>query len=118
MQTTQFETVWSGNTWRTYPAPELGTTAMVRTDPRQKETTVSGRKLVAAVNRQVVRASFTAEWRSAHQLARFAGMTVQGVRRHLKDALDDGVAESRVVKAVRSWGRSERQYRVPQQERG
>ncbi|CAB4192200.1 hypothetical protein UFOVP1236_16 [uncultured Caudovirales phage] len=116
MQNTEFETVWSGNTWRTYPRPELGTTAMVRTDPRQKETTVNGRKLVAAVNRQVVRAAFTSEWRSANQLARFAGMTVQGVRRHLRDALNDGVCECRVVPAVRSWGRSERQYRVPQVE--
>ena len=114
MQNTEFTTVWSGNTWRTYPQPELGTTAMVRTDPRQKETTISGRKLVAAVNRQVVRASFTDEWQSVRTLARFAGMTVQGVRRHLREAINDGVAECRVIKAVRSWGRSESQYRIPQ----
>jgi hypothetical protein len=116
MQTTEFETVWSGNTWRTYPAPELGTTAMVRTDPRQKETTVNGRKIVAAVNRQVVRSAFTAEWQSMQQLARFAGMTVQGVRSHVGAALADGVCESRVAKSEGRWGGSARQFRVPQQE--
>ena len=62
----------------------------------------------------MVRASFTDEWQSVRTLARFAGMTVQGVRRHLREAINDGAAECRMVKSVRPWGRSEGQYRVPQ----
>jgi predicted ArsR family transcriptional regulator len=64
------------------------------------------------VNRRVLRAVFTEDWQSVSQLAEAASMTPQGVRVHIREALRDGVCESRLVKSTKQWGRSEQQYRV------
>ena len=77
----------------------------------QKPTTMHGRATVAAMNRAKVRAAFNYDWQTANQLAARANMTVQGVRRHLKEALADGIAEYTVVTSTRARGRSERHFR-------
>jgi len=104
--------VWTGASWRDDPQPQLGPLAAVRTDPRQKPTGRWGRAQVVKVNRRVLRAVFTEDWQSVSQLAEAASMTPQGVRVHIREALRDGVCESRLVKSTKQWGRSEQQYRV------
>ena len=110
--TADYETVWTGASWREDPQPHLGPPLVIRTDPRQKPTGRSGRALVVDVNRRVLRAAFTSEWQSVSQLATVSSMTPQGVRVHIRDAVIDGVCESQLVKSKTQWGRSERQYRV------
>ena len=110
--TADYETVWTGASWREDPQPQLGPPLVIRTDPRQKPTGRFGRALVVDVNRRVLRAAFTAQWQSVSQLAKVSSMTPQGVRVHIRQAMNDGVCESRFVKSKTQWGRSERQYRV------
>ena len=112
VRTCDYETVWTGASWRDDPQPQLGPPVVIRTDPRQKPTSMSGRALLAETNRACVRASFTEQWQSVSQLADTASMTPQGIRVHIRQALMDGVCESRRVKLKTQWGRSERQYRV------
>ena len=115
----QYETVWSGAHWRTYPQPVLAASHDVPKDARAslsfgaegKATTAFGRALVVTVNREKARAAFTDDWQTANQLADRVGMSVQGVRRHLRDALNDGIAEAQVFASRLAFGRSERRYR-------
>ena len=106
----ELETVWSGSTWRTYPQPIVAEPRKLGLFP-DKPTRNEGRATVAAMNRAKVRTAFTWEWQTANQLAARANMTVQGVRRHLKEALADGIAEYTVVTSTRARGRSERHFR-------
>ena len=111
-RTPEYETVWTGASWRDDPQPYLGPPVVIRTDPRQKPTGRFGRALVVEVNRTVLRAAFTDQWQSVVQLAKASNMTPQGVRIHIRQAVIDGVCESRLVKSTKQWGRSEQQYRV------
>lgn len=105
----EFETVWTGASWREIPPPAPVSPRVLR--PSSKPTTVHGRQVVCAANRAKVRAAFTDDYQTANQLADRVGVTVQAVRRHLREAIADGVAEYTVVKSKRSWGRSERHFR-------
>lgn len=99
--------VWSGATWRDYPQPTVA-------DPRRasdKPTSTNGRIAFAAKNRARVRASCTDNWQTVQQIAVLAQMTPQGVQRHLRDAVRDGLVECRVCTTTRSWGRAARQFR-------
>ena len=115
----ELETVWTGSTWRSYPQPVIGSLRHAAERPSDelrlgcggKPTTVHGRALVAAANQARVFASFTDDWQSANQLADRVAMTVQGVRRHLRSALTERVAEVKVMPSARAFGPSVRLYR-------
>ena len=106
-----YQREWWGSKHRdVFPQPEIARPRELALHP-EKPTTMHGRATVAAMNRARVRAAFDYEWATANQLAARADMTVQGVRRHLREALDDGIAEYKIVKSPRAWGRSERHFR-------
>ena len=109
MSEQEFETVWTGASWREIPQPAPEAPRVLRTP--SKPTTIHARKLLCEANREKVRAAFTEDYQTANQLAARVGVTVQAVRRHLREAIEDGVAEYQVVKSKRSWGRSERHFR-------
>ena len=108
----ELETVWSGALETAAIKAQQSAPPPRHTEQfPQKPTTSFGRALVVTENREKVRAAFNGEWQTANQLAAVSGMTVQGVRRHLREALDDGIAEYKVVKSPRAWGRAERHFR-------
>jgi len=114
MSEQDFEVCWTGASWRDIPPPEREAPRAPR--PSSKPTTIHARKLLAEANRAKVRAAFTEDYQTANQLAARVGVTVQAVRRHLREAVEAGIAEYTVVKSKRSWGRSERHFRLKRAE--
>jgi len=83
---------WGGDEWRRYPAPTLGTEG-----PTTRPASVRERVKVVSANRARVREALRAEWQTVAEIAATLGMTAQGVRRHIRDAMTDGVADGVMV---------------------
>jgi hypothetical protein len=92
MATIEYEPIWSGSTWRSFPAPVLATAiprpvaAPVRKLPHYKQR-------IAARNRERVRALLGEEWISARDVQASVKLTLQALRSHLREAVADGYAE-------------------------
>lgn len=84
-----YETVWSGNTWRSYPQPTVATTTGVvytgeRIDERLQQ--YSGRQLVFAC-------LDNGGWHSVKGVIHRTGLSDRQVRMHLINGAKDGVLE-------------------------
>lgn len=86
----ELETVWSGNTWRSFPPPTLAERTTIASAPSSSVHRV----LTGKENQAKVLACLGDEWMGPRQIADATGLSVTAIRWHLRDAIQAGVVES------------------------
>ena len=83
MSMTEYETVWSGATWRTYPQPEIAQREARILTPDDRMRQGEGRALVAACIAK-------GGWCSVKTIRRRTGLSDRQVRTHLRIGAEKG----------------------------